>query len=67
MKRLEFANGDGEDSDGPHRLADAEPAEQPGPTDDDGDGIVWRDDGETCPACGGDLEGGACVTCGFEP
>jgi hypothetical protein len=50
-----------------HRLADAEPAEQPGPTDDDGDGIVWRDDGETCPACGGDLEGGACATCGFEP
>jgi hypothetical protein len=43
MKRLIMTNGDVEDAE-PHRLAGAEPAEQPGPTDADGDGIVWPTD-----------------------
>jgi hypothetical protein len=30
-----------------HRLANAEPTEQPGPTDADGDGIVWPTDEDT--------------------
>lgn len=50
-----------------HRLAGAEPADQPGPKDDDGAGIVWSDDPEMCPACGDDLDAGTCPTCGFEP
>jgi hypothetical protein len=43
-KELRFENGDVEDAD--HRLAGAEPAHQPGPTDEDGDGIVWDTEDE---------------------
>jgi hypothetical protein len=44
-KELRFENGDVEDADA-HRLAGAEPKHQPGPTDEDGDGIVWDTEGE---------------------
>lgn len=44
MKRLEMHNGDVDDAEEPHRLAGALPREQPGPTDADGDAIVWPTD-----------------------